>query len=474
MFIKDTQPTIIERVNPLYTDNSALWQDYINSYKGGEAYRNSTYLIKHDRERTEDFNNRLARSCFVNICETIINTLVKFIFTKEEEFKIIYGDKSKIPENLQVYVDKFDRDGNSIVQFYKIYSAFLLAMGHGYIIFDALNDGSDNRIFPAFINPLNLINWKGDRNGYKWLVIKEVFNEADSPYVDYKTQYRLRVYCEDGVVIYDTDRQTFNAIDNIQYKKIAEFPYPYPFGFIPIETVILKDSDFDNIGESFIQDVVYTQKTLYNLMSLFDENFYWIIPQLIVPRECVNTDGIITISAHHPLVFGDDGLKPEYISAAFENVEYMLAYFDKLIQEAFRAVGLGKANTPGDNFLRQSGVAIEREFVSTNETLSLIASNIAKSMERSLRIIATSLDGVQPELIEVMYPKRFDTVSPQDEINDMKNLLAMNLSGTMNKKTKEHIVDRCEFLSIEDKNTIKNELTDLQGQPENNFAGNQF
>ena len=102
--------------NYLYSRNRDRWQFLMDSYLGGEDYRQGGYLQKYALESAKDYAARLQATPLDNQCRGIISLYVSFLFRESANRDLGMLKDHPMVESL---MDDADLDGRSLDAFMK-------------------------------------------------------------------------------------------------------------------------------------------------------------------------------------------------------------------------------------------------------------------------------------------------------------------------------------------------------------------
>jgi hypothetical protein len=125
----------IERLRRKHADykaNEAHWNFLLRSYEGGPDYVSNETLFKHQRENSEDFQDRLLRAHYQNYCSPIVDFVPEFIFNHPIE-RDAKGDVKPLFDEFVVNVD---RNGSSLDKFMQQVCEDARLFGHCFVQVD--------------------------------------------------------------------------------------------------------------------------------------------------------------------------------------------------------------------------------------------------------------------------------------------------------------------------------------------------
>ncbi len=451
---EETKPPC-ERRHAEWMLHDRRWRFLLDSWEGGEAYRQAIYgfdprgepirnLVRHKREYGDprdhaaysvlgrpdgtdqaaiatdsDYELRRAR--------TPVPTMLRDAL--ERHLAAIYSQEVKRHADAIItdWWEDVDGRGTSIDDFMADTAAPLLMLFGGLdLLFDhpraadpdAIVTRADqiaaglDRCVVSIILPTNMVWWDLDIfGGYLECVVAEVDEDGCSNY---------RHWTGDDSTLYDSDG------------RIVEPPTPHPFGRVPIVRIFdRKRPRSENVGFPRYEPLAELQREYYNRGSeLILSDTMQSCPLLQGPEDYVQADGTLPI--------GPSWLLPakKYQSAgggyAYEGFTYVdppkgaaesiRANMADLIDQADRNSLLTKpagSNGTDGNSVGQSGVSKRLDANEANKLLSRVAKVLDKaetSIAAFARMVLTDgqIDADDKDGIKVSYPTNFDLFSPEE------------------------------------------------------------
>lgn len=277
----DTSPLkeVLAQRHPTYSASATDWQFFLDSYVGGSQYAAGSYLFKHARESTTQFENRQTRAVFNNYCRKVVDIYKSFLYaqpilrkTDDPTFQTVLGDADLRGHSLDhVMAEDVARQA--------------FALGHVVVVVDMNNrdatpitkrDERERNVRPYVVvyTPLDVVDWGTDSDGrYTWLRLIEPAPDTSSPFTkreDQQTYYRTwtpdewRLHDENGVLIGSGG----NPLGRVPAERIAPIDHPM----------------YTDIGQSLITDIAPLNRAIYNYRSLLDE---------FLTLQCVTGDTLV-------------------------------------------------------------------------------------------------------------------------------------------------------------------------------------
>ncbi len=350
--ISDKARKEIERLrseHPDYEENKSVWKFLLLAYEGGKKYVSSDNLFKHQREHWDDYNDRLVRATYANYCQPLVDFVPEFIYSQ--------GVQRKAPKALSDVFDKFkqnvDRSGTALDPFMETVAEEARIFGHTWVGLDKvekpselaneeISDAKAEELgikVPYFyhVRPLEVLDWVTDQFGnFLYIKRKEVYWEKKGAY-DFRKIEKYTEWYKDMVHVSRIDITTPE-----EEKLLPKIKRPNTYSAIPFVQFFYKRSKFNkDLGVSFLNDIGYQNRQVFNLTSLIDEFAY---------RQCFNilamemnsalptrdrTDGRIGTS-NVLWVPREAKHLPQYISPASDPAQFIQSERSSVIKEMYR------------------------------------------------------------------------------------------------------------------------------------------
>jgi hypothetical protein len=445
---------LADRKHPLFTDNSAKWDLYRDSVKGGDNFINSDNLFTHRLEEETDFTERLTRAYYLNYCDVIPTIYNNYIFKETV---------NRPPdETLAYFRTNCDGRGTNISDFVKKIGFFSKIFGAMHALVDMppktktkINNrqAKDMNLNPycSLVYPSQLVDWSLDSSGnLNWVIISSIYYSDLDPAKARVTQTHYKLITREEWRVEDSDGNPVKYDDGSPNKG------PNELGIVPLITMYHQDVDDDKIGESLIKDIVYINRTILNWCSCIDEMIErQTFSQLVVPDDGslaeasetgddplrrVSTSSVWTFNAEsrHP---------PAYISPNTENIITIWNLTLDHVKEIFRIGGL--VGSTEDMYASTSGRSKQMGFMSVNSAL-VETSNRYQKFENDVSEIAYMLLGKNvEEYQQVKYPDSFDIAALEDEVESLFSIMGKNFSARLNKTMMKNIARKAVPLADE-------------------------
>lgn len=337
-----------------YTNNEAHWRFLLRSYEGGPHYVCGDTLFRHQREQADDFQDRMNRANYQNYCQPLVDFVPEFIYMQE----IDREPNAEVATQFEVFRKNVDRAGTPLKVFMQQLAETSRIFGHSFVQVDkkqipselegsivsqkqAEDYGLDTPYFIA-VTPLEVLDWRTDTEG-NFIYLKRVQFMTEST-TDQESYIDVELYSEWWV-----DRRRISRIDVTDPKnpKLLRFSGKAPteahtWGVVPFVPVFNRRSKSNrDLGISFLQDIAYQNRQVFNLSSLIDEFLY---------RQCFNIlsmerDTAVPFAEQVEGNIGTNNVldipreakhRPEYLSPPADPAEFIQGERENAIKEMYR------------------------------------------------------------------------------------------------------------------------------------------
>jgi len=397
-----------------YSDLQDRWQFLLESYMGGEMYRDGGHLTRYVLETAAEYDARLQSTPLDNHCKSVISVYISFLF-REPAFR----ELGSIGNNPQIdsILDDSDLDGRSFDSFMKEAAIWASVFGHSWILVtqpsaeaqtaaDQVAQGI--RPYLNLLTPLVVTDWQWTRlaNGRYELSEFKYIEDVNGSVSTFRCWY------PDYIETYVVDHEN----KTVELTEVA----PNELGRIPAVLVYNQRSQIRGIGISDIDDIADMQRSIYNELSEIEQaERLGGHPSLVkTPDTQVGSGAGSIIEVPENL---DPGLKPYMLTAdgtpinmMYESIKNRVAAIDKM------------ANTGGVRATETrtlSGVAMEVEFQLLNARLSEKADNMELAEEQVWRLIAAYLGSEWNGYVE--YPGSFNIRDTGREFQQLQTARAI-------------------------------------------------
>ena len=383
---------VIKSRHPEYTANATLWQRRKDAYFGGAAYIEAA-LNTHRLENAGDFTERKKIATLLNYLRPICDTYATYLFRREAEWELELTGAVK-------YMDEAaDREGRGFLQFMKSLAPLAVDIGFVLIGIDtptmpegvelksrAQEDVYGIKPYLYYIDPLDLLDWETDEDGYLVLaLLRETI--SDRQIVNGKVEDRggeqYRLWTPGACIVINKDGDPIEE-------------YVNEIGLVPIVPLKFRDTGDPITGQGLGQDLEPIQAEILNVCSQIYEIFQrQTFSQLVAQGDAADYGEIDSTGKAHigklstasiMIVSNDAKHMPQFISPDVSQAHLLREERDRLIDEMYRIAQLTRGSareaTP------QSGISKAFDFLDTNQALGDFAENVAKAGQRALEIAA--------------------------------------------------------------------------------------
>lgn len=404
----ENQVNEIMSTNQIYRDYQDRWQYLLESYLGGEEYRQGNHLTKYSLETEAEYQARTRATYLENHCASVVQVYNSFLFREEPDRD--YGSLSNAPEVEAFYHDA-DLDGRCLDAFMKDVSTWSSVFGHCWMILAKPNLGAQTlaqeqmlgvRPYVSLVTPLMVLDWRWSREPsgrfvLTYLKYVEEINDTVRTVKEWTPEF-VRTWQV------DVDRKQINS-DQIE---------PNGLGKIPAVIAYNIRSMVRGVGISDITDIADAQRAIYNCNSEIEQSIRVDShPSLVKTPETqagIGAGSIINMPENL-----DPGLKPYMLEYSGASVDAILANIRHAVEAIDKMANTGAVRATESRSV--SGVAMETEFQLLNARLSEKADNLELAEEQLWRLFAEyqgrSWDG------SVEYPGSFNIRDTEKEYSQL-------------------------------------------------------
>jgi len=151
--------------NTLYQNYYDQWQYLLESYVGGEEYRQAGHLHRYQLETDAEYAARLRTTPLENHCQSVVSVYNSFLFREEPERDFT---NNGVSFELEMFLRDADMDGRSLNMFMKEVSTWSSVFGHCWIIVSKPNVGAVTlaeeqaagvRPYVSYLTPMVVLDW---------------------------------------------------------------------------------------------------------------------------------------------------------------------------------------------------------------------------------------------------------------------------------------------------------------------------
>ena len=410
--------------NSIYTSYKQQWQYLLESYVGGDEYREAGHLIKYQLESDEEYRNRLATTPLQNHCGSVISVYNSFLFRSKP--KRVFGAIDTSPK-LNSFLYDADLDGRSFDAFMKDVATWASVFGSAWVMVTKPNTGAANlaqeiaadvRPYLSIITPLAVLDWSWTRlpNGRYELDYLKYVEETTGDIVTVK-EWTPEII---KTTVVDAKENTVN-------NQTVE---PNGLGKIPAVIAYNKRALIRGIGISDIADIADAQKFIYNCVSEIEQSIRLDSHPSLVTTPDTNV-GTGAGSLIHVSEGTDPGLKPYLLEFSGASVDKILATIEKTVESIDKMANTGAIRATVSR--TTSGVALETEFSLLNARLAEKATALELVEEQIWKLYAQYENLVWDGIIE--YPNHFNIRDAKNDLEFYKSAVEATVPSNTYKRT---------------------------------------
>ena len=411
----DKYVTVIS-TNNLYNQYKKRYQFYLESYMGGEEYKQAGHLVRYQMETEKEYQQRLDSTPVDNHCKSVISTYISFLFREEPERE--FGSMANEPQ-LEDFLEDADLEGRSLDAVMKDAAIWANVFGHSWIIVSKPNVGAVTmadeiaigvRPYVNVISALIVTDWRWERavTGRYQLSYFKYIEEVNDTITTYKEWTRETV--------------TTYTVDNDQKTVVEEIVEVNGLGVIPAIQVYAGRSPIRGIGISSISDIADFQKAIFNEYSEIEQ-----LVRLQNHPALVKTADVEAAAGAGAIIQMPDnldpGLRPYLLEPSANGLSAIYASIAARVDAIDKMANTGSIRATESR--RMSAVAQKQEFELLNAKLSELADSLELAEESIWQFYAMyqgrSWDG------EIEYPGSFNI---SDEISEFDKLVKAKQAAT--------------------------------------------
>lgn len=450
MNVIDTLSDELKRLltgNLLYQEYYDRWQYLLESYIGGDEYRQAGHLTRYQLETDGEYAARLRTTPLENHCHSVIAVYNSFLFRTAPERDFT---NNGVSFELEMFLRDADMDGRSLDMFMKEVATWASVFGHAWVIVSKPNVGATTladeqaaevRPYVSYLTPMVVLDWSYSRkpNG-----------KIELDYIRYLEDVTgdLRTVKEWTPTTITTT--TLDTKKDIIEETIVEVNQ---LGKVPAVCVYNGRSIIRGFGVSDITDIADAQKFIYNATSEVEQSIRLDShPSLVKTPE--TTAGIGAGSLIHMPENLDPGLKPYLLEFGGASVESIYSAIKHTIEAIDKMANTGAVRATESRSM--SGVAMETEFQLLNARLSEKADNLELA-EEQIWELWFKYQGSQ-WMGSIHYPDNFNIRDERGEIEQLQMAKNTATDPIVIRKIDEHILEwmgeEKELLAYQDINPI--------------------
>lgn len=381
----------------------------LDSYVGGDQYKNGGYLTKYQLETAQEYQQRVQSTPLDNQCQSVISVYISYLF--REAPKRSFETWTDLPD-VEDFLKDCDMEGRSFDAFMKDVATWSSVFGHVWILMTKPNVGAVSqgdeiamgvRPYVNLLTPLAVQDWTWTRQPsgrYQLTYFKYIEEIVDKITV-------VKEWTPEVIRTYHLDEDAKTAeLQSEEINQLAQIPAILAYN---------KRSIVKGIGVSDIADIADVQRMIYNLISEAEQSHRLDgHPSLVVTPDTQYGSGagaVIVVPEN-----SDPGLKPYVLEHGGANIDSIHATIQKLVESIDRMANTGAVRATESRTL--SGVAMEVEFTLLGARLSEKADNL-ELCEEQLWTMFGAYQGREWQG-EIEYPNSFNVRDTQRELNQLK------------------------------------------------------
>jgi hypothetical protein len=425
--------------NTTYSRNQLRWKFLLDSFTGGQAYREGAYLQRYALENDTQYAVRLNNTPLDNQVRSLISLYTSFLFRTEPSRDFGVLDDNPTIEDI---VEDADLDGRSMNAFMKDVAQWASVFGHVWIAVAKPDVGAVTladeqamgaRPYLSLYNPLAVTDWRWARQpngGYQLEYIKYV-EEVNG------TETVVKEWTYDSITTYNLDTQQERVLDmTVETNGL---------GYLPFVCAYAERSPVRGLGNSLVDDIADQQRMIYNELSEVYDSIRLDTHPSLVATAGTNAQGaaagqVITMEENldpnlKPYVLQFEGGQIDKIYTSINNRKKMI--------DSMGNVGAVRATETTS----MSGIAIETEFQLLNARLSSIADNLELAEENVWEIIYAYMGYAWDGKID--YPDNFALHNTDNELDQYAKIKALSPRPEVQAEIDYRIAEMLDIESVE-------------------------
>jgi len=450
MNVIDTLSDELKRLltgNLLYQEYYDRWQYLLESYVGGEEYRQAGHLTRYQLETDGEYAARLRTTPLENHCQSVISVYNSFLFRTHPERDFT---NNGVSFELEMFLRDADFDGRSLDMFMKEVATWASVFGHAWVIVSKPNVGAVTladeqaaqvRPYVSYLTPMVVLDWH---------YIRRPNGKVELDYIRYLEDVTGELRTVKEWTSTEIKTTTLNTRKDTVEQETIEVNQ---LGKVPAVCVYNGRSIIRGFGVSDITDIADAQKFIYNATSEVEQSIRLDShPSLVKTPE--TAAGIGAGSLIHMPENLDPGLKPYLLEFGGASVESIYSAIKHSIEAIDKMANTGAVRATESRTM--SGVAMETEFQLLNARLSEKADNLELAEEQMWELWF-QYQGSQ-WMGAIYYPNNFNIRDEKGEIEQLQIAKNTATDPVVIRKIDEHILEwmgeEKELLAYQDINPI--------------------
>lgn len=338
--------------SPTYAQREKHWRFMAKSYEGGPQYVGADTLFRHEREHKDSYEMRLARAHYWNYSAPLNDFVPEHIY-REPIQRVGEGD---IKSAFETFKADVDRSGTGIDQFMRRVAEESRLYGLVWIGIDKPvkpnqpvvtkldEDRLKLRPYWYLVRRAEVLDFEVDKFG-TYIYLKRLVSSRTRSGDTWKLLDEVIEWTQVDVKVTVVD-----VTDAKKKRLVRRTLTNHDYGFVPFQPVFYRRSKFNyDEGVSFLEDIAYQNRQVFNMTSLLDEFLY---------RQCFNilameqntgiperagTEGEVGTANALEIPRGATHF-PAYLSPPTQPAEFIQSERDAVIREMYRQAVQDVAN----------------------------------------------------------------------------------------------------------------------------------
>ena len=395
--------------NTIYMDHKSQWEYLLESYLGGDEYRQAGHLTRYQLETDAEYQARLRTTPLDNHCQSVVSVYLSFLFRQPPKRDF---DNNTESFELEQFLRDADLDGRSMDHFMKDVALWGSVFGHCWVMVTKPNVGAVTRAdelaqgvrpYVSLLTPLSVLDWQWTRS---------ITGRYELSYLKYLEDVNGDV---STVKEWTTDVIRTRIVNTNTKVVEQDTVEPNGLGKIPAVVAYNGRSTVRGIGVSDIADIADQQRFIYNATSEVEQTIRMDShPSLVKTPDTIAGSGSGAI-IHMPENL-DPGLKPYLLEHAGASVDAIYQAVNHAVSSIDKMANTGAVRATETRTL--SGVAMETEFQLLNARLSEKA-DLLQLAEEQIWQLWFEYQGEQ-WMGNIEYPSSFNIRDTGKEIEQYK------------------------------------------------------
>lgn len=434
----------------------------MDSYEGGDDYREGKYLFKRELEDDKTYADRLVQAAFDNMCAPVTDIYTSYLMNSK--IGRDFGDLSGTV--FEDFLRDADYDGRSYEAYWRANSRMASIQGLvGTLVdkptSDALTKADEiaGNIRPYYVTykAPSIYDWKYERRGGKMMLTYLVLEE-DS---DVKDIEQFRVWDLESWAVWHQKKDGSDAYiytdedgkENSGVNPLGEIP------FVPLKNL---DTLERMEGRSDIGDIAELNRRIYNIDSDIDQiRGRAALPFLQIPK-MNGSEETVVISLSTVFEFDPEAAngKASWLEPNLNSIDACLNQRTVSVDGIRMIAKLG--GDSGQSARVESGISLEIRFQQLNALLNEKAEMMKNAEERCLRFYAMWEGNTEGETDAVItYPSSYGVRDLSADIDNAIKAKTLIQSKTFSVEKSMEIVTA--YLNDPSQETIDKIMAELEG-----------